>query len=145
MSATSTSPESVSLVSLLKAPEKIGGKTLRPITTGTYSLCLQAGSKLVAGAHTEPQPGKTMNMPYEVLLFIYIHTAPLEEVCDVVFDLPALRKKVFALGETLALTEIDAISARIMTMLDQATANIVAPEKKQSPSEAAKEAHGPKA
>jgi hypothetical protein len=143
--STTVSPESVSLISLLKAPEKIGGLALRPITTGTYSLCLQAGSRLVAGAHGEAQPGKTMNMPYEVLLFIYIHTAPLEEVCDVVFDIPALRRKVFALGETLAISEIDAISARIMAMLDQATANIISPEKKQSPSEAAKEAHGPKA
>jgi hypothetical protein len=140
----STSPESVSLISLLKAPEKIGGKTLRPITTGTYSLCLQAGSKLVAGASTEPQPAK-LNMPYEVLLFVYIHTAPLEEVCDVVFDLPALRRKVFALGETISIPEIESIGPRIMAMLDQATANIVAPEKKQSATEAAKEAHGPKA
>jgi hypothetical protein len=84
-------------------PTSIGKYQLRPVTPGTYQLLADLGNPMAAGATTGTAPTGTDNFFAAVVQFVWIHSAPLEQVIaiDTVEDLPKSDLKAIAFQLTM--------------------------------------------
>lgn len=92
------------------APETtpIGGLKLRPISLGSMELLRQLNNPLVAGESESDLDTHTLAE------FIWVHTAPLEEVVETVYNHPAqIAKKVTLSCMDISPAEIKLITASL--------------------------------
>ncbi|NBT67692.1 MAG: hypothetical protein EBT78_08030 [Betaproteobacteria bacterium] len=86
--------------SFIKSDFKIGELKLRPFTAGSLLILKKVGNHLIMG-------GQTDNAEFDILSFIYIHTAPLAEVRYKSFDKQRFWEAVLEWADKVKVQELE--------------------------------------
>lgn len=86
--------------SFIKSDFKIGELKLRPFTAGSLLILKKVGNHLIMG-------GQTDNAEFDILSFIYIHTAPLPEVRYKSFDKQRFWEAVLEWADKVKVQELE--------------------------------------
>ena len=109
---------------LLGRADIVLGVKLRPITLATITLLKEVDSQLIEGKDIE----LIDNILYECCIFMLIQSIPIEEATELVYgDKSQLVMATMKLADTIAPNEISSLSAKIISMLVDATSTQVTP------------------
>jgi len=101
-------------------PLTCGDLTLRPVTAGSMAILLQVGNGLFTAEELEEGAAPEASKPYADLdalfEFIWVHTAPIEEVLEMVEngDLNDLHKAARRVGLTLSFDDLSSFQEQFV-------------------------------
>lgn len=105
-------------------PLTCGPLTLRPITAGSVLLLMDTDNPLFSETPASTGPSDQSDMD-GLFQFIYLHTAPVEEVLETCEDLDILRRKGRQLGITISFEDIGEFSEKFQQIQQRMNAAIV--------------------
>lgn len=92
-------------------PISVGGRVLRPITAGSLAILQESGNSLFTGESAEA--ASTADSLVGMFEFIWIHTAPVDQVVAAADDRRQLRREAVKLGLAIDLTELSALGEQL--------------------------------
>lgn len=98
----------------------IGQLKLRPFTAGSLLICRRVGNKLITGGQTE-------DAEFDVLSFIYIHSAPKNEVKQNAYNKEKFWNAVIDWADKLKISDIQEAGKVIENIINQSGLGIVVP------------------
>jgi hypothetical protein len=98
----------------------IKGLPVRPFTAGSLLICKRVGNSLVGGEKSE-------NPEFDVLSFIYIHTAPIEEVRKNAFNKETFWASVTKWADNLTVKDIEEAGSLVEKIISNSGIGIVSP------------------
>jgi hypothetical protein len=116
-------------------PRELCGLTVRPITAGSLDLLYLTGNMLFSA----DAPAKAGSEIAAIAEFLWIHTAPLEEVLDAAEDPALFRRKTRAFALQVDIDDLGKITAAISAAGEQIAAATVEPEAPEGSGETAGE------
>ena len=84
----------------IQSESAIKGIKLRPFTAGSLLICRKVGNKLIAGGQSE-------DPEFDILSFLYIHSAPAGEVRANSFSKEKFWSGVLAWADKLKITDLE--------------------------------------
>jgi hypothetical protein len=100
---------------LLTPAPQISGLSLRPLTSGTYALLNRVGNIFVTPANPDQKPDHI----WAALEWIFIHSAPQQEVLRVTHDSPdAFKAAVFQYSESVTVSSVPKLIVEIERALN---------------------------
>ena len=98
------------------APDpEVGGITMRPFTAMSLILLRQTGNRLLDGVEAE-------GIEYDVAAFLYIHTAPRDQVLAVAADKGKFQRAVLEYADGLTLGDFTKAAKEIRRQIEGAMA-----------------------
>lgn len=98
----------------------IGNLNLRPFTAGSLLICKRVGNKLIVGGQSE-------DPEFDVLSFIYIHSAPKNEVKQNAFNKEKFWNAVIEWADKLKISEIQEAGKVIENIINKSGVGMVVP------------------
>jgi hypothetical protein len=98
----------------------ISGLPVRPFTAGSLLICKRVGNSLVSGEKSE-------DPEFDVLSFIYIHTAPIEEVRKNAFNKETFWASVTKWADKLTVKDIEEAGGLVEKIIANSGIGIVSP------------------
>lgn len=123
---------------LAPGEETIGGLKLRPFSAGSFLVCQRRGLGLFTGEQTE-----STEQMWQMMAFLYLHSAPMDEVLIASGNDEAFRKAVDAFAFTLSPAIFRAAVEKISLLCQQVGAASVTVEPKPSRGGASQESPPP--
>lgn len=105
-------------------PLTCGPLTLRPITAGSVLLLMDTDNPLFSESQASSGPSDQSDMD-GLFQFIYLHTAPVEEILETCEDIEILRRKGRQLGITISFEDLGEFSEKFQQIQQRMNAAIV--------------------
>lgn len=113
-------PELIRQSSFVSEEEKIGGLTLRPFTMRSLVFCKNVGNQLIMGKPVE----EMINPEFEVMGFLFIHSAPYDKVKKACKSKDAFWDAVTDFSESISINDFYKAATQISSMIQLASASI---------------------
>ena len=104
--------------SFITEEKSICGKKVRPFTAGSLLICKRVGNSLVTGGASE-------SAEFDVLSFIYIHTAPTEQVRKASFSKELFWAAVTEWADGLSVTDMEKAGSLVEKIIAESGVGIV--------------------
>jgi hypothetical protein len=109
----------------ISSESTIKGLAVRPFTAGSLLICKRVGNSLVGGEKSE-------DPEFDVLSFIYIHTAPIDEVRKNAFNKEIFWASVTKWADKLTLKDIEEAGSLVEKIIANSGIGIVSPASSDS-------------
>ena len=109
----------------ISSESTIKGLSVRPFTAGSLLICKRVGNSLVGGEKSE-------DPEFDVLSFIYIHTAPIDEVRKNAFNKEVFWASVTKWADKLTLKDIEEAGSLVEKIIANSGIGIVSPASSDS-------------
>lgn len=109
----------------ISSESTIKGLIVRPFTAGSLLICKRVGNSLVGGEKSE-------DPEFDVLSFIYIHTAPIDEVRKNAFNKEVFWASVTKWADKLTLKDIEEAGSLVEKIIANSGIGIVSPASSDS-------------
>jgi len=105
----------------VQGESSIKGIKLRPFTAGSLLICRKVGNKLIAGGQSE-------DPEFDILSFLYIHSAPVNEVRVNSFSKEKFWSGVLAWADKLKITDLEEAGKLIEKIITDSGLAIASPK-----------------
>ena len=105
----------------IQEESSIKGIKLRPFTAGSLLICRKVGNKLIAGGQSE-------DPEFDILSFLYIHSAPVNEVRTNSFNKEKFWAGVLAWADKLKITDLEEAGRLIEKIITDSGLAIASPK-----------------
>lgn len=103
-----------------EVPLRCGELTLRPLTSGSVEILMALGNPLFADGEGEREMGYQ-----EIFEYIWVHTAPLDEVAAGADDPTYVRQRARALGLEISIEDLADFAQQFLQLMERVKATMV--------------------